>query len=102
MAKRKSDSRSKTKVVVKKSPKKNDLATLKERLKIEASLDRVREIALRMRMPEDLLSICEIVFKELRKLGFKDIRNTMINIHDDESRSFLNYDYSRTSTWSYR
>ena len=65
-----------------------------EELKIEASLERVRAVAMGMKKPDDLLSICEILFKELETLGFKDLRNAMINIYYDERKSFLNYDFS--------
>ena len=62
--------------------------------KIEASLERVRAQALSMRKPDDLPGICEVLFTELTTLGFSEIRNAMINIHDDEKASFVNYDYS--------
>ena len=62
--------------------------------KIEASLERVRAQALSMRKPNDLPGICEVLFTELLTLGFAEIRNAMINIHDDEKASFVNYDYS--------
>jgi signal transduction histidine kinase len=61
---------------------------------IEASLERVRAVAMGMRKPDDLLNICEILYKELCNLGFDELRNAMINIHDDEKESFLDYDYS--------
>ena len=63
-------------------------------LEIESSLERVRTVAMGMNKPDDLLGICETVFKELQKLGFSELRNSMINIHNDEKRSFLNYDFS--------
>ena len=63
-------------------------------LEIESSLERVRAIAMGMRKPDDLLTVCEILFSELQALGFAELRNTMINIFDDEKGSFLNYDYS--------
>jgi hypothetical protein len=62
--------------------------------KIEASLERVRAQALSMRKPDDLPGICEVLFTELLTLGFAEIRNAMINIHNDEKASFVNYDYS--------
>ncbi len=71
--------------------------TLKNRdLEIEASLERVRTIAMGMRKSEDLLNVCERLFSELKTLGFTELRNTMINIHKDEEETFLNYDYSDT------
>ena len=63
-------------------------------LEIEASLERVRAVAMGMRKPNDLLNICEVLYKELFNLGFDELRNSMINIHNDENKTFLNYDYS--------
>ena len=63
-------------------------------LEIESSLERVRTVAMGMRKPDDLLSICGILFGELRNMGLDELRNTMINIHNDEKGSFLNYDFS--------
>lgn len=63
-------------------------------LEIETALERVRAVALGMNKPDDLLNICEILFGEFQSLGFKELRNAMINIHNDEKRSFLDYDYS--------
>ncbi len=61
---------------------------------IEASLERVRAVAMSMNKSEDLLSICEVSFKEFKKLGFDNIRNTIIHILNDEKGVFLDYDYS--------
>ncbi len=63
-------------------------------LEIETSLEKVRAIAMSMKKPGDLLEVCKILFTELQKLGFRDLRNSMINIHDDEKGSLLNYDFS--------
>jgi signal transduction histidine kinase/tetratricopeptide (TPR) repeat protein len=65
-----------------------------EELKIEASLERVRVVAMSMKKPDDLLSICKILFTELEVLGIKELRNAMINIYNDEKNTFLNYDFS--------
>ncbi|HSF88468.1 MAG TPA: ATP-binding protein, partial [Saprospiraceae bacterium] len=62
--------------------------------RIEASLERVRSVALGMRKATGLLDICEVLYTELENLGFSGLRNTMINILDDHKQSFLNYDYS--------
>ncbi len=61
---------------------------------IQTSLERVRAQAMAMRTPEDLTGICEVLYTELKSLGFAEIRNAMINIHDDENETFVNYDYS--------
>ena len=71
-----------------------DLLIKNRDLQIETSLERVRTIAMGMRKSEELLNICEILFSELKILGFDELRNTMINIHNDEEETFLNYDYS--------
>ncbi len=73
-----------------------DLLIKNSDLQIETSLERVRTVAIGMRKSEELLNICEILFKELKTLGFDELRNTMINIHNDEDKTFLNYDYSDT------
>ena len=74
-----------------------DLQKKNRNLEIESSLERVRTVAMGMRNPEDLLTICESLFQELQKLGFSELRNSMINIYDDEKTSFLNFDYSNHS-----
>jgi len=66
----------------------------KRELEIEISLERVRAVAMSMNKPSDLLSICEVLFTELLELGFNELRNTVININNDETGSFLNYDFS--------
>lgn len=63
-------------------------------LEIEASLERVRAVAMSMNKSEDLLGICEVSFKEFKKLGFDDIRNALINIPNDDKRYFMDYDFS--------
>ncbi|HJS53286.1 MAG TPA: tetratricopeptide repeat protein, partial [Chitinophagaceae bacterium] len=65
-----------------------------EELKIEASLERVRTAAMGMKKPDDLLSICEILFAELQLLEFDELRNAMVNIYDDNKEFYLNYDFS--------
>ena len=62
--------------------------------KIEASLEKVRAQAMGMREPDDLLNVCETLFKELSFLGFDELRNAIINIHNNKDRSFINYDYA--------
>ena len=63
-------------------------------LEIEASLERVRTVAMGMSKSEDLLSICEVSFRELQKLGFDDLRNAVIHVHNDEQKYFMDYDFS--------
>ena len=47
-----------------------------------------------MKKPDDLLSICKVLFNELELLGIKELRNAMVNIYNDEQNTFLNYDFS--------
>ncbi len=61
---------------------------------VEASLERVRAVAMGMMKSEDLLNICKIQFKELKRLGFADLRNVLIGIYHDEESYFNDYDYS--------
>jgi hypothetical protein len=63
-------------------------------LEIEAALERVRAVAMSMRTPDDLLSICEVTFNELQHLGFDNLRNAMIHIRNDEQQYLTDYDYS--------
>ena len=63
-------------------------------LEIEASLERVRTVAMGMSKSEDLLSICEVSFRELQKLGFDNLRNAVIHVHNDEQKYFMDYDFS--------
>jgi signal transduction histidine kinase len=71
-----------------------ELAEKMLQLKIESSLEKVRTTAMKMKKPDDLLNICKALFKELRKLGFQDLRNAMINIYNDDEKTFVNYGYS--------
>ena len=63
-------------------------------LEIESSLERVRTVAMGMKKPDDLLSINEILFKELQTLGFSELRNTLIHTFVDEKKYFIDYDFS--------
>ncbi|HTK81343.1 MAG TPA: ATP-binding protein [Bacteroidota bacterium] len=63
-------------------------------LALEAALERVRTVAMGMKKGDDLLNVCEVLFKELRSLDIGALRNAMINIHDDEKRQLVDYDYS--------
>ncbi len=63
-------------------------------LEIETSLERVRSVAMSMMKPDDLLKISTIQYKELKQLGFSEIRNALIGIFHDEEQYFADYDYS--------
>ena len=62
-------------------------------LQIEASLERVRTVAMSMRKPDDLLSICESLFLELQQLDFDHLRNALVHTFLN-SNFFIDYDYS--------
>jgi signal transduction histidine kinase len=66
-------------------------------LEVESALERVRSVAMGMNKPEDLSGICETMFVELKKLGFNELRNAMIDIHYEEKQYLLNYDYSENA-----
>lgn len=62
--------------------------------KIEASLEKVRTVALTLTKSNDMLDIAQVLYEQLLALGFSDIRNAIIDIHNDDSETFLDYDYS--------
>lgn len=74
--------------------KTTDLEEKNKELLIETSLERVRAVSMSLNKPDDLPFICEALFNELQILGFREIRNAMINIFNDEKETFMNYDYS--------
>jgi signal transduction histidine kinase len=76
------------------SAQRDELENTNRELAIEASLERVRTVAMSMTKADDLLSICEILFTELEKLGFNEIRNSQIFIYNDHKGSFINYGFS--------
>ena len=63
-------------------------------LEIEAALERVRAVAMAMRKPDDLLNISEIVYNELIKLGFSNIRNAQIALKNDAKQAYTVFEYS--------
>ena len=63
-------------------------------LEIETALEKVRSVASSMMNPDDLLNVCEVLFVELKKLGFNELRNTLINIIYDDEGYIINYDFS--------
>ncbi|KAA3614839.1 MAG: hypothetical protein D8M58_10315 [Calditrichaeota bacterium] len=61
---------------------------------IETALERVRAVAMAMRKPDNLLEVGKVLFTQLKALGFDSIRNTQIDILNDEKGSFFNFEYS--------
>ncbi len=71
-----------------------ELETKNRNLKTEAALERVRAVAMGMKKSGDLLAVCKTGFRELKKLGFVDLRNMIIHTYVDEQKYFNDYDYS--------
>ena len=74
--------------------KRNAVEAQNRELEIEAALERVRAVAMSMRKPEELTAVGEIIFKELKGLGFTNLRNTEIIIINDTKKSLTSYYYS--------
>jgi signal transduction histidine kinase len=72
-----------------------ELAAKNRDLQIEASLERVRVIALLMREPADMLEVCRSICAELVLLGVNDIRNVQTAIIYESKRIYINYEYYR-------
>ena len=70
-----------------------ELAAKNRELEIEASLEKVRVIALSMKEPADMLEICSIIAKELDKLGVKEIRNVQTAVFYESKDTYMNYEY---------
>ena len=62
-------------------------------LKIEASLERVRAVAMGMKKPADMLEVCKIISDQLEILDVKKIRNVQTAIFYEEKSSYMNYEY---------
>ena len=71
-----------------------ELEQKKKELETESALEQVRKVALAMHKPADLLNVCKRLFKELRSLGFTQLRNALIHAFNDEERHLMDYDYS--------
>jgi signal transduction histidine kinase len=71
-------------------------AKIKERtreLEIEASLERVRAVAMGMMKPDDMLEVCLAISQESEKLGIKEIRNVQTVIVNEQKGTYVNYQY---------
>ena len=67
----------------------------KRELKIEAALERVRAIALSMKVPADMLEVCRIISQQLEWLHVKEIRNVQTAIFNRQKGVYLNYEFFR-------
>ncbi len=72
-----------------------ELENKNRELEIEASLEKVRAVAMGMKKPDDMLEICQVISQELTSLGIKELRNTQTAIIDEGKASYLNYEYFR-------
>ncbi len=77
-----------------------ELENKNRELEIEASLERVRAVAMGMKQPDDLLEVAKTQYNELKQLGFTHIRNALIGIFNDAKNYFTDYDYSDFSKGS--
>jgi signal transduction histidine kinase len=68
------------------------LAQVKE-ARIEASLEKVRTVAMSMRKPEDMLAVCRMISDQLVQFGVKGIRNIQTAIIDESRHEYTNYQY---------
>src|SRR6476620_2772893 len=64
-------------------------------LEIEASLERVRVVAMNMKKPDDMLGVCQIISEQLVLLGIKEIRNVQTAIFYQSKGTYINYEYYR-------
>jgi signal transduction histidine kinase len=70
-----------------------ELENKSQELEIEASLERVRTVAMSMRKPDDMLDVCRIISEQLQVLNVKDIRNVQTAIINEQKGTYLNYQY---------
>lgn len=62
-------------------------------LEIEATLERVRTMAMGMKKPDDLLDVCRIISEQLNLLKIGNIRNVQVAIIDEPKKIYANYQY---------
>ena len=62
-------------------------------LEIEASLERVRTVALSMQNPNEMANVCRIISQQLELLKVKDIRNVQTAIIYESKGTYSNYEY---------
>lgn len=62
-------------------------------LEIETALEKVRAVAMGMKKPEDMLSICKTISNQLSRLGVNEIRNVQTAIFYESRGTYRNYEY---------
>ncbi len=70
-----------------------DLVSKNHDLEIEASLERVRTVAMSMNKPDDLLDVCQIISEQLVMLNVSNIRNVQVAIIDESKKLYSNYQF---------
>ena len=62
-------------------------------LEIEASLERVRTVALSMNRRDDMVSVCRMISGQLELLNVTEIRNVQTAIFYEEKGTYSNFEY---------
>ena len=70
-----------------------DLQVKNRELEIEASIERVRAVAMGMTKPEDMLKVCRVISDQLQQFGVEHIRNVQTAIINEEKGTYHNYQY---------
>src|SRR6056297_416864 len=70
-----------------------DLHGKNKELEIEASIERVRAVAMSMNKPEDMLRVCRVISDQLQQFGVEHIRNVQTVIINEEKGTYHNYQY---------
>jgi hypothetical protein len=70
-----------------------DLHGKNRELEIEASIERVRAVAMGMTKPEDMLKVCRVISDQLQQFGVEHIRNVQTAIINEQKGTYHNYQY---------
>lgn len=62
-------------------------------LALEATLEKVRTVAMGMKKPEDMLDVCRKIAGQLQDFGISNIRNVQTVIIDEKTGKYLCYQY---------
>ena len=70
-----------------------DLHDKNRELEMEASIERVRAVAMSMNKPEDMLKVCRVISDQLQQFGVEHIRNVQTVIINEKKGTYHNYQY---------
>ncbi|WP_165779147.1 ATP-binding protein [Rhodohalobacter barkolensis] len=70
-----------------------DLHGKNRELEIEASIERVRSVAMGMTKPDDMLKVCRVISDQLQQFGVEHIRNVQTVIVNEGKGTYHNYQY---------